>query len=183
MARKTTDQEHLREIAARMIASGGCEALSMRNLAAEAGVALGTLYNYYPGKETIVSDVTEHLWMDALAQIFTSVKGKSFMDQMEEMMKGVREIFHSSAGKLMRSLGTTMPSARGRMDHMLTWLEGRLLSMLEEDPTQREHGWSYPWSKETFIQYVIQNMLWLIHGSDEACAMFQYTLRSLLTKE
>ena len=44
-------------VAARLASEGGFDAVQMRAVAAEAGVALGTLYRYFPSKEQLFAHV------------------------------------------------------------------------------------------------------------------------------
>jgi len=55
-------REHLIATAERMIASRGTAALTVREIAREAGVADGVLYNYFDGKEDLLANaVAAHL--------------------------------------------------------------------------------------------------------------------------
>lgn len=47
--------ERLMEAAKRQIAQSGYGALTMRSVARECGVGIGTVYNYYPSKEALVA--------------------------------------------------------------------------------------------------------------------------------
>ncbi len=47
-------QERMLEVASRLAADGGFEAVQMRTVALESDVALGTLYRYFPSKEHLL---------------------------------------------------------------------------------------------------------------------------------
>lgn len=47
-------QERMLNVAARLAAEGGYDAVQMRSVALEADVALGTLYRYFPSKEHLL---------------------------------------------------------------------------------------------------------------------------------
>ncbi|HKY14191.1 MAG TPA: TetR family transcriptional regulator [Microthrixaceae bacterium] len=47
-------QERMLEVAAELATEGGFDAVQMRTVAAEADVALGTLYRYFPSKEHLL---------------------------------------------------------------------------------------------------------------------------------
>lgn len=42
----------------------GWSALNMRSVAAECGVAVGSLYNYFPSKTELVMATVESVWQD-----------------------------------------------------------------------------------------------------------------------
>lgn len=50
-------QERMLEVTARLATDGGLDAVQMRTVAAEADVALGTLYRYFPSKEHLLVSV------------------------------------------------------------------------------------------------------------------------------
>lgn len=54
-------QERLYATAMRLIASRGYEATTLRDVAAEAGVSVGLLYRYFPGKQAIVMALYDEL--------------------------------------------------------------------------------------------------------------------------
>ena len=47
-------QERMLDVASKLAADGGFDAVQMRTVAAEADVALGTLYRYFPSKEHLL---------------------------------------------------------------------------------------------------------------------------------
>ncbi|MCC6226462.1 MAG: TetR family transcriptional regulator [Microthrixaceae bacterium] len=51
-------QERILEVATRLAAEGGFDAVQMRTIAVEADVALGTLYRYFPSKEHLLVSAT-----------------------------------------------------------------------------------------------------------------------------
>jgi AcrR family transcriptional regulator len=55
-------RERIREAALRVFARTGVERARIEEIAAEAGVSYGTVYQYYPSKETLLQAVIEH-WM------------------------------------------------------------------------------------------------------------------------
>jgi AcrR family transcriptional regulator len=64
-ARKETEVDHTRHeilrAAARAAARKGFEALTIRDIAKEAGYTVGTLYNYFDGKEAIIQGLIQQL--------------------------------------------------------------------------------------------------------------------------
>ena len=48
--------------------TGGLSGLKLRDLARECNIALGTLYNYYPTKDSLVLDVVQQFWQNCFHQ-------------------------------------------------------------------------------------------------------------------
>ena len=82
------------DAAYRLIVSQGYRATSMRDIAAEAGISAGSIYNHFPTKEAIVEAVLRnHHPVVKVMPILASVEG----DSVEELVRGaaqriVREI-------------------------------------------------------------------------------------------
>lgn len=62
-------REHILECADRELAEKGYESLTMRGIAAECGLAVGTVYNYFQAKEEIVFYVMHRDWDGTMARI------------------------------------------------------------------------------------------------------------------
>ena len=56
----------------------GIEAVNIRSLAKRAGVATGTVYNYFSDKNEILLALTEEYWKKTLPELETAVTGGSF---------------------------------------------------------------------------------------------------------
>ena len=49
----------------------GPEAINIRDIARRAGVATGTVYNYFSGKDELLLALTEDCWREALGELET----------------------------------------------------------------------------------------------------------------
>lgn len=66
MNHTAASRDSLLDAAERIVSEEGFEALSIRRLAAECGVAVGTVYNYFSSKSELVVGVIEHFWRNML---------------------------------------------------------------------------------------------------------------------
>lgn len=62
-------RETILEITKKTLLTQGYQALTMRGVAAECGIAAGTLYNYFENKDFLVANVMLEDWILALAQM------------------------------------------------------------------------------------------------------------------
>lgn len=65
---KAATRERILEVAKKQFASQGFDATTTRDIAQAAAVAVGTLFNYFPTKESIVESLVEEAWSKATAQ-------------------------------------------------------------------------------------------------------------------
>jgi AcrR family transcriptional regulator len=75
-----------------LLSQNGASKLNMRVLAESAGVAAGTLYNYFPSKEDLIAAVVRDDWV----QMLEEVEGR--LDRAISAIAGIEMIFNAIAG-------------------------------------------------------------------------------------
>ncbi len=148
---------------ARSIAdTDGIDAVNIRTIAQRAGIATGTMYNYFSNKDEILLALTEEYWMQTLLEMRTVITADSFCGQLEEIFIFLRERIDQSAGKLMNSLGGLEALGQTRMASMQGVLEAALLQCMEQDAKIRGDIWNEQFSKQQFARFVMGNMTMLL---------------------
>lgn len=62
----------------------GLHNMNIRTVAKQAGIAIGTIYNYYPTKDSLILAVCENFWKSAFETIdFTVFQTMDFLDALE----------------------------------------------------------------------------------------------------
>lgn len=140
----------------------GIEAVNIRSIARKAGVATGTVYNYFSNKEEILLVLTEEYWRQTLAEMESSVTADSFCGQVEEMFFFLKERIDQSAGKLMNSLRSVETAGLARMASMQSALKTALVYRIEQDPEIRKDVWSETFTKEKFARFIMMNLMMLL---------------------
>ena len=132
---------------ARSIAdTDGIDAVNIRTIAQRAGIATGTMYNYFSNKDEILLALTEEYWMQALVEMRTAITADSFCQQLEEIF-----VFGG-----LESVGQT------RMISMQSVLETSLIQLMEQDSEIREDIWNEQFTKPQFARFVMGNMTMLL---------------------
>ena len=78
MNRRITTTDKILEQALIIAKREGIDKLSIRKLASACGIAIGSVYNYYPDKEALVTAVAEDFWNGIFtdqAQLFYTQRG------------------------------------------------------------------------------------------------------------
>ena len=73
-----TLRDTLLEYARELADSEGLEAVNIRSIAGKAGVAAGTVYNYFAGKDEILLALTEEYWKKTLSEIHEGCSGEKY---------------------------------------------------------------------------------------------------------
>lgn len=93
---KTATRDRILEVAQAQFARGGFEATTTRDIAREAQIAVGTLFNYFPTKESIVVSLLGAAWTQA-AETFAA-------DGDEDAAQSLEEELFAQAAVLLRKL-------------------------------------------------------------------------------
>ena len=131
-------------------------------LAKKAGVATGTVYNYFTNKDEILLALTEEYWRQALLEVKTVVKAGSFCAQVQEIFTFLKERIDQSAGKLMSSLGNVETAGQARMVSMQSAFETVFVRCMEQDADIRGDIWDEGFTREQFARFIMMNMVLLL---------------------
>lgn len=136
----------------------GIDSINIRSLAQKAGVATGTVYNYFSNKEEILLALTEEYWRQALLDMRTALTCASFCKQLEEIFFFLRNRIDQSAGRLMNSLNKVETAGHIRMVSMQSALESDLIQSMNQDPDIRRDLWSEDFTQEQFAHFIMVNL-------------------------
>lgn len=158
--------EHTRTLllsCAREIANEqGIAAINMRRLAKSAGVATGTVYNYFSDKDDVLLALTEDDWTRALQQLSQIVTEDRFSEWVGETYSFLHAHIQASAGGMMAALINIRQTGCTRMETMQTALRDILLEQLRQDGNVKSKVWSETFTRQQFAEFVLDNLLLLL---------------------
>ena len=169
--------------ARKIVETYGAGALTMRTLAASAGVASGTVYNYFENKEEVLLLLTESYWQGALAELKSVLRPGKFTGQLQQVFEFLRERIGEEGGVLMGSLGGVRSAGRERMRGMQSAVEEELALRLEQDASIRPGTWTAEFTRERFSEFVFENMLCRIRGGESEIGFFLEAVGRILYGE
>ncbi|MBQ6223193.1 MAG: TetR/AcrR family transcriptional regulator [Solobacterium sp.] len=84
--------EEILDTAKRMLLDKDGEAFSMRNIAKECGISVGTIYNYYPDKDTLMEEIMIQDWNIALQKMSeVSENASDLVEGLSGIIEAMRE--------------------------------------------------------------------------------------------
>ena len=116
-------RDRLLKLATEIAFEQGPQALSIRTLAQRAGVASGTVYNYFENKSDILVAVTEEYWHEAMLELRRKTGKANFYDELPLIYSFLAERLNDPARNWMHSLAGLGGSSRDRMAAMQNELE------------------------------------------------------------
>lgn len=176
--------ETLRDIllglAREIIAEQGTDALNIRTLAKRAGVASGTVYNYFANKDDILLVLTEEYWRKTLQDMHDEICAERFFDQVREMYIFLKDRVSSSAGILMASLSNAEGAGRQRMQAMQMVIRKMIIERLDRDTQIKASVWNETLTKEQFADFVMMNLMMMLRMRAQNIDTFTEILKRIL---
>ena len=176
-----TSREAIMQVCRRIAADEGMKALNMRRVVGECHVALGTLYNYYADKDSLVLATVESIWKDIFHSEHENQAKGSFPDYVADLyaciQRGARAYPGFLTGHSIAIASARRGEARDVMDHTLSQIRAGMLSALRNDPSVRESAFSPELSEEAFAGFVLDNLLLLLMRGQPDCTMLLEIIR------
>ena len=179
-----TSRDAILEACRRIVAERGMKALSMRLVADECHIALGTLYNYFADKDALVLATVESIWRDIFHGGGQNPARSSFIECVAElygrMRRGAQAYPGFLTGHAMGVAGDVRGEARGRMDGALAHIRSGMLEALRCDPTVPEAAFTADFTREAFVGFVLNQLLILLMQEQPDCAVLLEIIRRVL---
>ena len=132
--KKKAVEQAILDSAFELFSESGYHATTLQDIAARAGIGVGTVYSYVPSKIHLLYAVVEPWQKDAMERLAKRVaKIKSPRERLRAILLGVwRDIPMENIGlanSLMEALASADP-AQGKPSPLLAWVETKLMSIL-----------------------------------------------------
>lgn len=171
MNHKVTSKEEILQKTLDIAMAEGIDNVSIRKLAKACGIGVGSMYNYYPDKKTLISAVSEHFWdiiMQDQEKIYRPGMGFTmFLEQYYIFLYSRLSQYDSSWLKKMQ--GSTKNEAINLFKQVLG-----------EDSRVKEFIWNIELNQDTFCEYVLTNIVALLRAGENNCRFFVFLLEHLL---
>lgn len=158
----------------------GIEKLNIRSIARRAGVASGTVYNYFSSKDEILLALTKEYWQQALLEMDTAITADSFCQSLSEMCSYLKKRMQQSAGALMNSLSSVQHAGQESMASAQEDLKAILIRWMEQDADIPDRIWDENFTKERFAEFIRMNLTELLKAPDVQTEFFIGVIRRVL---
>lgn len=181
-------REKLLEISIRLVRERGPNALNIRDVASGAGVAVGSVYNYFPNKQALLEAAIEGIWRDIFHKAGKCSTFNSFEECVQTLFEGLRAGVkqypsflqeHSAVftGKKQRA------DARDKMQQVFVHIQQELLEVLQRDLLVKQDVWSDNFTQQELVEFVFCNIMMLLQMKAEHCTVLLQMLRSTIYEQ
>jgi AcrR family transcriptional regulator len=172
MRQKVTSREQILEAAMEIAVREGVDHVSIRKLAGACGIGVGSMYNYYPDKEALISAVAEQFWDRILKdqeKVYRNGMGFTlFLEQYYGLLYGRLSRYDKSWLAQM--------NGRSKRQEAIDLFH----TVLEDDEQVNPAIWNMELNQDAFCEYVFVNLMALLQAGENNCRFFIFLLEHLL---
>lgn len=183
MNKVITSREAILKSAKEIAYRDGIYKLNIRGLATECRVSVGTIYNYFPTKDELISAVSEEFWKSIFEKSMCDHQHDlcfiQFFEQIFMRFCNYLEIFKGDMLNQISFLSQDVKAEEGKTRY-LSRIKKVMLRHLEMDEEVRDDIWNEHFDKEEFIEFVFQNMLLALKSEQKDISFFKEVIKKLL---
>lgn len=171
MPKKYESKSMILEVCRNIVASEGIGALNMRKVASQSGLAIGSLYYYFPSKNDLLIASIESVWEDIFKIDEIDLKAINLSDYIRLVYSNIKEGMEKYPNFLsIHSISFSSnkdEKAKSVMKKFLDSLKADIVEILENDKKVKTSVFDEDFTREDFADFVIANIisLWLTRKS------------------
>lgn len=180
---KVTSEEEILQTCRDIVSEDGIQALNMRAIAERQGIALGSLYHYFPSKEMMITSAVESVWQDIfhLQEPSPALSFSEYVQWLYDCVAQSRKDYPNfSMSHSLSFASSNLKEARDTMIRCFSQIKQGLLESLEHDPSISSDVFTRSFSKNEFVDFVFSSFyVSLIQGKDNSAMLLQVIDRCL----
>lgn len=171
--------------AKKIAVSDGISKINIRAVAKNSGIAIGTVYNYFPSKGDLLISVVTEFWDEA----FTDLEGitstsSNFFDNLEKIYRVLDDYLHHFKENWLNQLALLKADekvmARKKEEEYFQKVHDKLILLIDRDPDLQDYPWSEVISKEKMAEFIFDHMLIILKKEKGDLTFFIALLKQIL---
>ena len=184
MNKSATSKELLLETAKEIAYREGISKLSIRRVAADSGIAIGTVYNYYPAKSDLVLAVMEDFWRSVFHRSRFDIESCDFQESFYQLFTSLRENLSRFEACFLKEINryglSDSPKGKELGLLYLAHMKEGMLRILLRDTSVRMDAFSEDFSAKAFIDFAFSNLMILLQTEEKSCEFVQLVFHKLI---
>ena len=184
MNKASTSREELLACSKELVLQGGMQAITIRDVAAAAGISVGAVYHYFDSKDALVIATIGAIWQEIFLERPDQQEAAGFCAAVQHFFERAKQgsdrypgFFALHAAALA---DTGKQRGRAAMETYFDGIRSQLLQALEADPAVRPGCFSGVLTRQAFVQFVFSNILTLLIKQEASCAVLLELIRRVL---
>jgi len=182
---KTITSKDLLLTAAKEIAQQeGFEKLSIRGVASRCGVSVGSIYNYFPDKTSMIHSIIDDFWLTATQEITVrSISSYNFLDVFQQTFEQFHRYLSGFDADWLRQIGflgdTNQPNSESAHFKQLS---DHFTRALDSDSSVSDTLWTSDFTQADFVLFVYENMIMMLQRKSDDSSYFVKLCARILYK-
>ncbi|MFB0918265.1 MAG: TetR/AcrR family transcriptional regulator [Clostridiaceae bacterium] len=171
MNKSVTSKEIILEESKKIMRESGPELLGMREIAKRCGISVGSVYNYYPSKESLIADTLEAIWTEIMHGEKDMSKEKGFLESVallyEKISKGSERypLFLSTQSMLFDKMDKF--EGKDLIGHYENHIIKGLVRALKMDDRVNKNAFNSTFPMDVFVEFIFTNILKSINDNSQ----------------
>lgn len=186
MNKVVTSKEDILSVSKEMVAANGIQAINMRSVAKQCGVAVGSVYNYFPSKNDLMIAVIDAIWKEIIQDISDCTLSSGFLENVEKLFYSVKSggekypFFFSIHSMSIAKSGKD--KGRETMNQYFAAVKTDLLHSLQNDQRIKQDFFSAKCTQTDFIEFIFSNLISLLMNKQESCDLLLEIIKGTIYK-
>lgn len=179
-----TSKEAILQVCREIVSEQGLSALNMRSLAEACHVSIGSLYNYFSGKDDLLIATIESVWQDIFHMDQLCRTDLPFPEYVRWIFESVehsaQEYPNFFTAHSISIASTGRDKARNLMEHYLSHIKSGMAQVLNADNRVRTNAFSRTFTQSELIDFILTNILMLLVQKSANCDILIELIRYAL---
>ena len=175
-----TSKEAILAASKQIAAREGLANLSIREISKQCGIAVGSVYNYFPSKDAIIAETIGAIWDELIAQAQVFSGNCSFVAAVEQfffMAKKGTEKYPNFLTMHSRSFHLAgKDHGKVKMTAYFTSVSERLIAVLKADSGVSPQAFGPTFDQASFVGFVLKSMLALLQSQSDDCRVLTHMI-------
>lgn len=173
MKKTLISKESILSAGKEIVNQSGIQALNMRDVAQRCGIAVGSVYNYFPSKGDLIIATIESVWTEIMHDSKGCYSAPGFTENILFLFKNIQRGSkrYPSFFRMHPISLENIDKNKGRevMHRYFGHMKKGLLEALDQDPNVREDIFSDKFTKSAFVDFVFSNILTVLMNEESSC--------------
>lgn len=184
MNKTVTSREAILSASQKLVMEKGLKAVNMRTVASSCGVAVGSVYNYFPSKADLLTATVENVWKEIFHMPKDSVQFLNFADSVawvyERIQKGSKQYPGFFTLHSMSFAAREKETGRLMMEHYFDHMKAELCRVLEMDQRVNQEAFNDKLTPQSFVGIVFTNITSSLLEEKRDCSALIETIKRVI---
>lgn len=179
-----TSREAILAASRKLVIEQGIDSVNMRTVATACGVAVGSVYNYFPSKADLLTATVKEVWQDIFHDSNQQHLSWSFIDNVAylftNIQKGCREYPGFFTLHAVSFAAEEKEKGRKMMEQYFEHIKYNMLDVLNKDSKVRNDAFDESLSPSQLVDLVFSLLVsLLLLGNDDCSPLLEMIRRSI----